>query len=242
MTSRPAWRAELARVRWGWVIGGYAAAMLVGIGIALWLQQGGNWRAGLSWEPRFMLAVHAIQIPDVLDHAMLVLPWLATNITLLPASILLAGWLWIARRRYLLATQLLVVELGCITMNPLLKHLFQRPRPELWEWRGQFAWTSYPSGHAIASIAVLLTWAILIRRERGWRWPYVALSLLVLVSLYSRIYLGVHWPTDVLGGAMIGAVWLVATLHAFGDDATARRAPVRREHARRPVDAVPEPR
>lgn len=239
MTARPAWRAELARVRWGWVLGGYLAALLVGIGVALWLRHGGNWREGLPWEPRFMLALHAIQLSEVLDRAMLVLPWLATNITLLPASLLLAAWLWLGRHRYLLATQLLVVELGCVTINPLLKHLFQRPRPELWEWRGQFAWTSYPSGHAIASVAVLLTWAILLRRERGWRWPYVALSALALVSLYSRLYLGVHWPTDVLGGAMIGAVWLVATLHAFGSDATARRRPVRHAPARRAVDEAP---
>jgi undecaprenyl-diphosphatase len=97
----------------------------------------------------------------------------------------------------------------------VLKGIFDRPRPDLFEMRGQHAWAAFPSGHAIASVSVLLTVAILLRRERDWGWPTYAAVALLLVSLYSRLYLGVHWPTDILGGVLVGLCWLAATLVAF---------------------------
>ncbi|MDQ3697149.1 MAG: phosphatase PAP2 family protein [Gemmatimonadota bacterium] len=197
-----------------WTAGGYAAAAVTGILFALMLRGTGDWATGLPWERDLLLATH-VTLPPVLDAAMLVLPWLGTNITLLPLTLAAAAWLLLVRRRADLAAHLVVVEVGAWTLVPILKELFQRPRPELWEWRGQFAWSSYPSGHAITSTAVLLTVAILLRRERGWTWPAWLLVALIAVSLYSRIYLGVHWPTDLIGGVLVGLVWLIATLRAF---------------------------
>jgi undecaprenyl-diphosphatase len=107
------------------------------------------------------------------------------------------------------------VQLGSLTLNALLKDIFDRPRPELFEQRGQHAWAAFPSGHAIASVSVLLTVAILLRRERGWNWPMRAAVALLVISLYSRLYLGVHWPTDIVGGLLVGLAWLGATLAAF---------------------------
>jgi undecaprenyl-diphosphatase len=67
----------------------------------------------------------------------------------------------------------------------------------------------------VASIATLFTVAIVLHRERGWRWPFAVASAILLISLYSRLYLGVHWPTDVIAGLVMGVVWLGATLAAF---------------------------
>jgi len=114
-----------------------------------------------------------------------------------------------------LALHLMIVSLGSLIMNAALKHAFGRPRPDLWEHRGQYAWSSYPSGHAIVCVSVFFTVALMLLRERGWRWPFAALTTLMVVVLYSRLYLGVHWPTDVIGGLLIGLVWLAATEHAF---------------------------
>ena len=154
-------------------------------------------------------------VPVAFDWLMLGLPWLGTNLTLLPMIALVSLWLWQKRGRGELALQLVVVSLGSLIMNAILKDAFGRPRPELWEHRGQYAWSSYPSGHAIVCASVFFTIALMLFRERGWRWPFSAAAIVMVVILYSRLYLGVHWPTDVVGGFLIGLVWLAATQYAF---------------------------
>ena len=154
-------------------------------------------------------------VPAAFDWVMLALPWTGTNLTVLPILIVFAFWLWRWRRRAELAVQLVTVSLGSLIMNAVLKDFYNRPRPELWEHRGQFAWASYPSGHAIVCTAVYFSIALMLYRERGWRWPFLAAGTLAVIVLYSRLYLGVHWPTDVVGGLAIGVVWLAATEYAF---------------------------
>ena len=154
-------------------------------------------------------------VPGAFDWVMLALPWFGTNLTVLPILAAFALWLWRRKGRGELALELVVVSLGSLIMNAVLKDLFGRPRPELWEHRGQFAWASYPSGHAIVCTAVYFTIALMLYRERRWRWPFVAAGTLAVVVLYSRLYLGVHWPTDVLGGLAIGVVWLASIQYAF---------------------------
>ena len=203
----------------GWCTGGYLLAVFVGIAFALILRGAGNWLDGFSWEHDVLRAVNAVVLPSWGDTVLLYLPWFGTNITLLPAVVVAAIWLaWRGRR--MLAVHILVVQIGAFTMNPLVKTFFDRPRPTLWEWRGQFAWASYPSGHAIASVAVPFTIAVLLWRERGWRWPFAVAGGMLVITAYSRLYLGVHWPTDVIGGLVMGAVWLVATLIAFRSGAS----------------------
>lgn len=200
-----------------WVVAGYFAALLVGLLFALVMQRSGNWIEGLPWEREFLLRTH-VRFVAPIDFVFLTLPWLGTNITLIPLVLVIGIWLVVRRQRPDLTAHLVVVALGSLTLNALLKGIIDRPRPDLWEMRGQHAWAAFPSGHAIASVSVLLTAALLLRQERGWRWPlHVAIVLLVL-SLYSRLYLGVHWPTDVLGGVAVGGVWLAATYVAFARD------------------------
>jgi undecaprenyl-diphosphatase len=105
--------------------------------------------------------------------------------------------------------------LGSLLLNALLKDVFDRPRPDLWPRRGQYQWAAYPSGHAIVGIAVYFTITRVLYRELRWRWPFVVAVALLAVSLYSRLYLGVHWPTDVIGGLLLGVVWLMAVQIAF---------------------------
>jgi undecaprenyl-diphosphatase len=154
-------------------------------------------------------------VPRAFDWLMLTLPWLGTNLTVLPIIIAVSLWLWRKKQRGAVAAHLLATSVGSLIMNAALKDVFNRPRPDLWEPRGQYAWASYPSGHAIVCVAVWFTVARMLRRERGWRWPFGVAAMLLVVVVYSRLYLGVHWPTDVIGGLVMGAVWLVGTDHAF---------------------------
>lgn len=195
-------------------VAGLLLSSCVGALYALWLESRGDWRIGLPWERALMLAIDRT-MPVAFDWIMLGLPWLGTNATLLPIIALFSLWLWRQKGRGELALQLIVVSLGSLIMNAALKDAFGRPRPDLWEHRGQYAWSSYPSGHAIVCVSVFFTIALMLFRERGWRWPFAAGTTLMIVVLYSRLYLGVHWPTDVVGGLLIGLVWLAATEYAF---------------------------
>ena len=202
-------------VRWTPLIIGFLLALLAGVGVAEYLLAAGDWGKGLGWERALMVQVHSYKLPPAVDWLFLVVPWLGTNWTLFPAVAIPSLYFWKRLKRRTLALHLLVVLVGSSLLNFSLKFLYDRPRPDLWERRGQYQFASYPSGHAISSVAVLLTIALLLHRFKGWRWPYFGAAMILGFSLYSRMYLGVHWPTDVMAGYLMGTIWLVASMIAF---------------------------
>jgi membrane-associated phospholipid phosphatase len=205
---------SLRRVRWGWVVAGAVLSMAVGMLYARTIRSLGDWEQGLHWERSLLLGMER-RLPWLLDQVFLTVPWAGTNLTVMPEIVVFVLWLAVRRKRLDLAAHLLTVAVGSLIFNAVLKDFYDRPRPSLWEKRGQFAWASFPSGHAIVTISVIFTVAVVLHREKGWRWPYAVAVLLLLISFYSRLYLGVHWPTDIIGGALVGAVWFVTTLVAF---------------------------
>lgn len=101
--------------------------------------------------------------------------------------------------------------LGGLLLTIALKDVFHRPRPDLVPQADIVFTTSFPSGHSMMSAATYLTLGALLARshERKRLKAYfllLAVLLMFLVGL-SRVYLGVHWPTDVLAGWTAGAVW-----------------------------------
>ena len=97
---------------------------------------------------------------------------------------------------------------GVAAMNLLLKSLFERARPDLWEWIVTETHTSFPSGHATASMALAICGVFLVWHTK---WRAVAICgavAYVLLIGFSRLYLGVHFPTDIIGGWLIGAGWM----------------------------------
>ena len=221
--ATPSHVAEPSRPRWGLVAIGFVLSIVTAALIAFAIQLSGDWTGGLEWERDLLRAIPR-NVEGSADLLFLTLPWLSSNTVVLPIVALVSLYIWRIRGRGGLALQLLVVDVGTAVLTPLLKGMFARPRPELWEHRGQYAWASYPSGHAIIAVAVFATIAVLAFRERGMRWPAFVLAVLAIISLYSRLYLGVHWPTDVLAGALVGSVWLGFTMAAF----SGRRVDVRR--------------
>ncbi len=205
------------RHRWRPILTGFLLAFLIGVICAEITKSFGDWNHGYAWERALMIRVHT-PLPKALDELMLICPWFGTNISLIPAVAIICWWLWAKRHRPRLAMRLAIVQVGSYLLNPSLKALFDRARPDLFQRRGWYGWSSYPSGHAIASVSVLLTLAIILRREMGWTWPYYIIVPILLASLYSRIYLGVHWPTDVIAGAVVGLVWLAISIWAFRDE------------------------
>jgi undecaprenyl-diphosphatase len=113
-------------------------------------------------------------------------------------------------------TALLVVAAvgGGMLVSTLTKLGFDRPRPDLVPHATEVYTASFPSGHAMmAAVTYLTLGALLARAQRRRRLKLyligLAATLTVLVGL-SRVYLGVHWPTDVLAGWTLGAAWALA--------------------------------
>ncbi|QNP42046.1 phosphatase PAP2 family protein [Lysobacter solisilvae (ex Woo and Kim 2020)] len=96
---------------------------------------------------------------------------------------------------------------GSALLNLAAKQLFARDRPSLWESIAPETTYSFPSGHAMGSMTLAWVCALLAWRT-PWRWPvaFAAFAFTALVGL-SRVYLGVHYPSDILAGWAAASVW-----------------------------------
>lgn len=125
-------------------------------------------------------------------------------------TLLAVGYL-LALKRWPDALMLLVATLGGTAISEGLKMGFNRPRPDLVAHIVETTSMSFPSGHAMLSAVTYLTLGALLARtqERRQLRGYIlgAAILITLMIGMSRIYLGVHWPTDVLAGWCLGASW-----------------------------------
>jgi membrane-associated phospholipid phosphatase len=148
-----------------------------------------------------------------LDRLMLSLTALGEPFLLLIASIILASFLlWRGYRAEM--TALVIAAVGALVLNVLLKNLFARHRPELWQRAVEVQFYSFPSGHAMMSFVVYgMVGYLLAQHFKGWRIQIAALTVLLIGTIgLSRLYLGVHWPTDVIAGYAAGTVWLMTCI------------------------------
>lgn len=130
--------------------------------------------------------------------------------------IIVAGYIWYYRKRVREALMLAFGLAGGYLLNTVLKHSFQRPRPEV-EHLVAASGYSFPSGHMMMATIFYgmlgyLAWLGLRRREQpGWYVPLLTFILIAAIGA-SRIYLGVHFPSDVTAGFAAGGMWLLICL------------------------------
>lgn len=112
----------------------------------------------------------------------------------------------------------LLVLIGSTALNNILKNSFQRERPishRLVEATGY----SFPSGHSMAAFTLYFTLAFLIWKHlptRFWRGIVIILTTLIILMIgTSRIYLGVHYPSDIIGGYLASTSWLILTIFFY---------------------------
>ena len=121
-----------------------------------------------------------------------------------------SGFLWLDGK-HRAAVFVVVSVLGGYFVSTVVKEVFSRPRPDLVPHGSYVMTSSFPSGHSMMSAATFLTLgALLASVQPNRRLKVYLLGLALLLSVLvgvSRVYLGVHWPSDVLGGWMLGAAW-----------------------------------
>jgi undecaprenyl-diphosphatase len=148
--------------------------------------------------------------PPWLSNVMLQLTALGGGPVLWLVTLLATGYLLAARRPSTAAFLFGSVAMG-IGLSTLLKGLFLRPRPDLVAHLVEVQTTSFPSGHAMNSAIVYLTLGGLLARaekRRPLRIYLIAAAIALTVTVgFSRVYLGVHWPSDVAAGWCVGSAW-----------------------------------
>jgi undecaprenyl-diphosphatase len=112
------------------------------------------------------------------------------------------------RRRSRDALVLMLTVAAQMATNPLLKLLFARARPDLYQHLDPVMDLSFPSGHSAQNACLYLLLALLVHKRIGW----LGVPLAILIG-FSRVVLGVHWPTDVLAGWMEGAAFALLGAH-----------------------------
>ncbi|MGH7559717.1 MAG: phosphatase PAP2 family protein [Gemmatimonadales bacterium] len=158
-----------------------------------------------------------------LDRITLQITSIGNGATVVVIALLLGAFLW--AMRYRLAVALLFVSLvGANLIHVVLKLTFDRPRPELFVLQTPFARpmsASFPSGHATAAMVLYLVVGYLLGRlgGKGWFrfWANFGAGVLILAIGASRMYLGVHYPSDVIAGYLMGFGWV--TICIFGIEA-----------------------
>lgn len=125
-------------------------------------------------------------------------------------SLAVVAYLFLARSRAE-ALLVLVAVLGGVAINSFLKIQFARPRPDLFVPAAKVFTASFPSGHAAFSATTYMTLAALLARtteRHRLRFYFVGVAVILTLMIgVSRVYLGVHYPTDVLAGWCIGSAW-----------------------------------
>jgi len=125
----------------------------------------------------------------------------------------------IARRRFRWAAYLGITAVGGALLNQLLKSHFVRQRPDLNVAVLGANGYSFPSGHAMSATIILGALAYLAARSaRKWKHKSAALAALATLALAigtSRLYLGVHWASDVGAGFAAGLLWVTATTTGY---------------------------
>lgn len=190
--------------------------LLSGAGIAVvctyaFAKLAGHVRSGgtQAFDDSIMRWIAAHQQPLV-QQTMLEVTALGTGVVVAMVVFVAALFLWLNSHKHS-AILLLVANFGGIVLNNLLKLGFDRPRPQIFKWGTYAASSSFPSGHAMSSVIVYGTVAYLaarLQQRRASRALTLCFAALIIVLICaSRMYLGVHYPSDIAAGLIIGLAW-----------------------------------
>ena len=223
------WAALVTYLTLSFAIGIAATALFIAIAEAV--------REGMTQgiDESILQALATIRSPW-LDEIMLEITAMGAGAVMLLMVLVVSLFLWLSDHRW--SVYLLIVSvLGGLIINQVLKGVFSRPRPTVVEWGETVSSLSFPSGHAMTSMITYGCIAYLVGRLGST--PAMRLAVWIVAGLmigaigFSRMYLGVHYPSDVLAGFLCGAAWLAfvaSSLKALAFFAKRRPETRREEH------------
>jgi len=195
-----------------------ALALAAAFGWLAWQVEGGR---SAAFDSHVRNVVHSWSNP-ALTRAMKVMSFIGEPYVIWP---LLCAAIVVLQRAHLNGWLLAIAMTGEVCIEQTLKFTFRRPRPSPFFGYPEPSSYSFPSGHALGSLVFFGTLAALvaprIRSTAAQGLLWIATALLVGAIGFSRVYLGVHYPTDVIGGYAAALVWVIAV--ALGDHAKKRR-------------------
>jgi undecaprenyl-diphosphatase len=187
----------------GIFVGVAVVGTLVGIGIKAWAP-------GFDTATMESIAAHHSNGLTSIAHLVSNLGSFALLGPLSVAFLLLRRW-----KRPDADLSLVVIAAGCAALPSVIKLIVARPRPEFGNVTHLLTY-SFPSEHTTQAAGIYLTIAILLSKglAHGWRELVIVLALLVALGVaWSRVYLGVHYPTDVVAGLVLGWSWALLVFH-----------------------------
>jgi undecaprenyl-diphosphatase len=165
----------------------------------------------------FMQRIEYLHTP-LLDVAALEITALGSITVVALVAAIASALLWTSEHRWSVLLLWAAIAGGTV-LNLMLKAGFDRPRPDVFVWRIDYVGqSSFPSGHATLAMVMYWTLAYLISRLERPRLlrllTWTGAAVLIVLIAASRVYLGVHYPSDVVAGVVLGFVW--ATICAAG--------------------------
>ncbi len=181
-----------------------------------WLGQDVLERESIPIDVPLLQQIHQWANP-LLDQFMLGITRLADPEVVVVVVAIALGWL-VRRRQWRSSAMLVFTCLGTLMLNQGMKFAFARPRPLLWPRLIQETSYGFPSGHALGSIVLygFLAYLLVRRYPRRVRSIYGMATGLIGAIGFSRLYLGVHYPTDVIAGYATGLLWLMFCVFLLG--------------------------
>ena len=193
----------------GWIV---VALIMLSAGILFWeLAVGIQLEEGFIWDVELMLAVNSLSRPW-LDTLFKAITHTAGAFIVAPITLAVA-YLW--RRSEKIAAALVVTSfLTSLLVGQLFKMQYDRPRPDVFTPLVVEHTASFPSGHTLAAVSFYGFLSILLW-ERGHRLLSILSGIWVFLIALSRIYLGAHYPSDVLASLALGTILLFITLFTY---------------------------
>ena len=170
-------------------------------------------RETLSFDTSLLTAIHTLSTPW-LDTVARTATQFGGSLFVPIVTLVITGWLWL--KRYRNHALLIFVGVGGASVLSLaLKAFFARTRPELWQHLVHETSFSFPSGHELASAALAASIVAALWFTR-WRTVAIVVGALYVASIgFTRLYLGVHYPTDILAGWLVAVAWVAAVAVIF---------------------------